>query len=465
MRRRIGARPLNFRFVVCYAAVAGALSIATAQEAEIVVRQNQPPILNVLPPTAAERTAPGVGKFVIFTREETSREWDHIAGAWECIPSQPQTPLMKRVEFCHSPWCANPLLDTLVADDGDGLHPRFARLQVNKGRGEYTVNIYDINYRTWDVRCIWQGDQFHAFGVLGGSVFCRADDEWCRIDAATGEISKDVPFTPVTTEDEFWIVRKPGETQRCWSYDPRTQQFVAHFADVEKPADGFSWSKLSPDGKHRAWILAPMPRGWYGGPITGRLMLQRDGEAADISVPIEFHAIGGSGVPVIPTHIQFKFAPQGKLVFRAGIGEKAERDRVWTVDVATGKVDADETAHVPQVWSPQSMLDGVPVPDYLREEVNQFGHFGRSGLAPAFLMHLGVIDKKPEFPDCEAGVSRDGRHVLYKALKGPLADEFVYGDLVTKQVVRWKSPDVLKRCNAMDFVWIDTPPPTNGEAR
>ena len=148
MRRRIGARPLNFRFVVCYAAVAGALSIATAQEAEIVVRQNQPPILNVLPPTAAERTAPGVGKFVIFTREETSREWDHIAGAWECIPSQPQTPLMKRVEFCHSPWCANPLLDTLVADDGDGLHPRFARLQVNKGRGEYTVNIYDINYRS-----------------------------------------------------------------------------------------------------------------------------------------------------------------------------------------------------------------------------------------------------------------------------------------------------------------------------
>ena len=38
------------------------------------------PILNVFPPVTAEQSEPGVGKFVVFTREPTGQDWDYIAG-------------------------------------------------------------------------------------------------------------------------------------------------------------------------------------------------------------------------------------------------------------------------------------------------------------------------------------------------------------------------------------------------
>ena len=41
--------------------------------------------------------------------------------------------------------------------------------------------------------------------------------------------------------------------------------------------------------------------------------------------------------------------------------------------------------------------------------------------------------------------------------KGPLAGVFIYGDLITKQTVRWDSPEVLDRADALEFVWVETP--------
>lgn len=74
-------------------------------------------------------------------------------------------------------------------------------------------------------------------------------------------------FVPVATDSSFWLVRKPGETQGCWSYSPQQRQYIAHFGPVDPPPDGFSQSKLSPDGRSMAWVLAPMPRGWQGGTL------------------------------------------------------------------------------------------------------------------------------------------------------------------------------------------------------
>ena len=97
------------------------------------------------------------------------------------------------------------------------------------------------------------------------------------------------------------------------------------------------------------------------------------------------------------------------------------------------------------------------MPKYLRPHIKELKHFGRSGLAPAFLLHLGILNERPEYPRCTAGVSRDGRHVLYRAKNGPLAGVFIYGDLLTKQSVRWRSPDGLD-CNiSQEFIWVETP--------
>jgi hypothetical protein len=97
------------------------------------------------------------------------------------------------------------------------------------------------------------------------------------------------------------------------------------------------------------------------------------------------------------------------------------------------------------------------VPDYLRPYVRNLLHFGRDGLAPAFFLHLGLLKEAPEYPDCIAGVSRDGRHVLYRARKGPLSDVYVYGDLHTKQTIRFKSPENLDAVDSQEFVWVETP--------
>ena len=111
---------------------------------------------------------------------------------------------------------------------------------------------------------------------------------------------------------------------------------------------------------------------------------------------------------------------------------------------------------MPAAGDGSAVLDGVPVPDYLRGQVSELRHFGRSGLAPAFLLHLGILKEPPAYADCTAGVSRDGRHVLYAAKKGPLSGFYIYGDLLTQQTLRWKSPAGLDCRDAQAFVWVET---------
>lgn len=432
------------------------VAISPAQGLENVIPRNQNPILQVFPPSAAEQSKTGTGKFVVFTREQVGTNWDYIAGAWECIPSHPEIPVTKRAEFCHSSWNGDQLLNTLVMDDSWGMHPRFLRLQVDSGDRDYAVNLYDINYRTWEVRCIWQGRRLTAFGLMGDSIFCNSTDGWLLLDAASGILSNNVPFTPIETDGNYWLVRKTGETEGCWSYDRVKRQFIAHFGPVDEPALGFRQSRLSPDGRSRAWVLAPMPRGWHGGAIAGTLILQRDGGKEEISAPIEMQAVMGSGVPVIPRDIELKFSPEGQLQFRARKGENEAEDHVWSIDIPTGKVSSGIARHLLAADDASAVLDGVPVPDYLRKHVSGVKHFGRSGLAPAFLLYMGILKQRPEYPDCIAGVSRDGRHVLYRAKKGPLSRVYIYGDLLTKQTVRWKSPDGLDCRGSQEFVWVET---------
>jgi len=44
-----------------------------------------------------------------------------------------------------------------------------------------------------------------------------------------------------------------------------------------------------------------------------------------------------------------------------------------------------------------------------------------------------------------------------KAQKGPFAGVFIYGDLQTKQILRWTSPAGIKPGDSMEFVWAETP--------
>jgi hypothetical protein len=442
--------------------VAGVLVVSgafwQAQGVGDLIPSNQNPILQVFPPSSAEQSRPGTKKFIIFTREQVGTNWDFIAGAWECIPSHPEIPITKRAEFCHSSWDANQLLDVLVADTSCGMYPRFARLQVDSGTADYTINLYDINYRTWEIRCIWQGHRLGAFGVMGNSIFCHNMADWLLLDARSGAISEAVPFIPlgIDCNHNYWPVWKPGETNGCWSYDPVQGQFIAHFKPVDEPEGGIIRWRMSPDGRSMAWVLGPIPDSWKGGALAGRLVLQRDGAREDVSVPIEMQAFNGASA-VIPLDIELQFSSDSRLSFRARKATDAEEDRVWTIEVATGKVTSGVVRHLTAANNSSTVLSGVPVPDYLREQVGAFKHFGRGGLAPAFLLYMGILKHRPGFDDCRAGVSRDGRHVLFRTKDGPLSGFYFYGDLVKKQIVRWKSPEALRPGDAQEFVWAETP--------
>jgi len=429
---------------------------ASAQGLINTIPKNQAPLSQTFQPAVTEQMPSGTGKFVIFTREPTEKpnEWDFIAGAWECIPSRPNAPVTKRVEFCHSAGNAEPLLDTLVRDDSNGLYPRFVSLSVD------TVNLYDINYRTWEVRCIWQGDRLTAFGLMKNFVFCQDSSNWFRLDVSSGKISKDVPFIPLEVDENFWLVRKVGENSGCWSYDREKEQFVGHFGEVDESQTAGSRSLLSPDGRNRAWILVPTPKAWRGGVgmVGGIFQLQRDGKDEDVRIPVELQVktARGSG-RLIPIGAHLCFAEGGKVEFSATRTPKAKKQRVWSIDLASAKIAETERSLNAQKDHGPLFFDGVPAPDYLRSYLKDLWHYGRSGLAPAFLMHVGILKKQPDYPDCTAGVSPDGRHILYKAKEGRLADAFIYGDLKTKQTVRWAAPAGIKRSDSMEFVWVETP--------
>ena len=438
----------------------GRLSIAFDQGFTNTIPRKQPPLSRTFPPVPKEQTPSGTGKFVIFTREDTGKtnEWDFIAGVWECIPSKPEIPITKRIEFCHSSWNADALLNVLARDNRDGLHPRFVRLQVDANERYYRVNLYDINYRTWETRCIWQGERLIGFGVLMNFVYCDGDQEWFRLDATTGKLIKDLPFIPLDVDGEFWLVRKPGEKSGCWSYDRRTEKFIGQFGSVDEPWPGDTRSLLSADGKNRAWILVPLPKdAWDGGVVDGMFLLQRDGHTEDIRVPVKLKAVAGFGRPIIPIGTDLRFTHEGKVEFSAQQTTQENEERAWAIEIASGNITESMRPNTPSKNDAVLLFDGSPAPDYLRTYLKDLWHFGRTGLAPAFLMHLGILKKQPEYPDCTAGVSRDGRHILYKAKEGLLADVFIYGDLQTKQIVRWTSPAGIKPSDSMGFVWVETP--------
>ena len=434
-----------------------------AQGLEDVIPSDPPPLRKVFPPAEDEMENGGLGKFVIFTREKSGKKntWDFVAGAWECIPSRPDLPVTKRLEFCQSPWAADALLDTL-SGRSEGLFPQFAKLQVKSGVRGFATNLYAIDYQTWEVECLWQGPRLHAFGAIGNTIFCSdIDHKPLQLDVETRELSYDVPFVPLFQKDGFWVVRKQSDppTTDSWSYDLERRKFISRFKEVERGR--FSWSILSDDGTHQAWIMADPPDGWRkAGMIEGKLILQRPANQPDIVVPVEIYARPGSGRPVIPLGLQLRFTADA-VELETPDAEQAEQWRKWRIALKDGTVTSETGAADPLEDNDEqpTTFDDVPLADYLHPRVHEFSHFGRGGLAPAFLMHQGILKKAPEFPDCEAAASPDGRHILYRADDGPLAGEFIYGDLHEKKVVRWKSPEKLPIGSSLNIVWVPAPKP------
>lgn len=157
---------------------------------------------------------------------------------------------------------------------------------------------------------------------------------------------------------------------------------------------------------------------------------------------------------MLPSYIGLNFTFGDIAEFRSD----QETGRQWNIDLITGKVVSGKLVPLPEVEKPpaHSEISGVPVPEYLREALKPFVHFGRGGLAAAFLTQQGILKRQPQYPDAITAASPDGRHILYMPHKGELHGELIYGDTTEKRVVRWKRPESLKHVTG-DFFWVVTP--------
>ena len=160
----------------------------SAQGLKYVIPRNQKAVLTFAP-TAAEQSRPvqESSSFLRANKEVKTGTSSRGLGSASRLARRPRSRSAPNFAIRHG--MARPLLDSIVADDSHGKYPRFMRLQVDSGDRDYAVNLYDINYRTWDVRCLWQGPRLWSFGVLGDSIFCNSEDGWLLVNTASGAIN------------------------------------------------------------------------------------------------------------------------------------------------------------------------------------------------------------------------------------------------------------------------------------
>jgi hypothetical protein len=453
-------------------------ALSTAAQTLIdVIPRSQPPEVRVFPPKESERTAPGTGKFVLFTREKVgaSNEWDFVAGAWECIPDRPQVPITRRIRFPHAPGQPEPLLQYPVDRRSRDQFPRWVKLRVPREDSRAQTFLYDINYRTWETRCVWAGTNlWWAFGIFQNQIVCKGPGGWRALNPHAGTWVEGSSVLPLGADGSHWLVRRSPDASEVWSFQPETGRFVGQFKDPGVDMIREDLWKLSPDGEWLAWLevqfpanLAPPwwvrtlekfgidPPAWEAfRQVPGHVVVRHAGRESDLPLPVTLLASTRRGS--FEEH-HLEFLGGDALEFSAIQSGNAPQEAVWRLDLKTGKVSRTERPLVTRQDAELAVFDGVPTPAYLRRHLLNFRHFGRDGMAPAFLRYKGILGADPQYADCVAGVSPDGRHILYHAKSGPLSEEFIYGDLLTQQVVRWPRPQDLAADDAMTFVWVETP--------
>jgi hypothetical protein len=417
----------------------------------------------------------GTEKFIIFARERVAGggQWDYIATAWEYIPNRSEQPITCRVRFERSSWSP----DLLFWDEPSDC-PEFVRFQVNCAEGPhgYTVNLYEIDYRTWDVVTRLQAPQIIGLGVSAERVFLgvgdssRASTRLWVLNRSTGVIEPPArPFHKLDDFGELWLIKYDDADKHEFAvFSPHANKAVREFT-----LRGFDHSfenerALSPDAKRLAvyrdidfpsagiWNSAPEP-------IRGEWTLWNLETEQRRSFTVTTFAAQGSGVAIVRAHFDYWFEKDGRFRCTSATSDAAalaalpeekppeELLEVVTVDALTG-----ETSREP--LTPENIAHGrryarMPkyVPAYLglgsQEPIDEHD------VAHAFLKHCRVNYKVPtEWLATNVGFSDDGQRFLLKMDKGDEAEDFFFGDLVKQNVRRIEAlSEALRDANDMSI--------------
>jgi hypothetical protein len=141
----------------------------------------------VHPPAAADRLPPGAETFVVFSLEpeEDADAPAWVAKAWEYVPSRPGDGLALRCELAEALGPAQPVpqapeLLMLQVYRLKSVDPTRSRdpltAAVRRPLRDLGVNLYTIDYRSWDVRLRLKSDSVAVQSSEGGRICLKTGE-------------------------------------------------------------------------------------------------------------------------------------------------------------------------------------------------------------------------------------------------------------------------------------------------
>ena len=435
------------------------------------------------PPSPDERTSPGTEKFVVFVREPRPGDWNFMATVWEYVPSRPDEPMMCRVHLEPSHWSP----DMLVWRQAN-TSPDLITLQVpyESAPFGYRMNLYGVNYRSWEVATFLRADSIGAEGTMRDRAYLSVRELQTGrrtlqvLDRSTGRLETSPKyFERVLGIGGTWIVRFEGAPHGSFAlFDPESNATIREFLLSDYPQSPFvevRQSGLTPNCRYWAvfddvdWPNSVVWENPTPTPMTGRYLIYDTESGEPTIVPVRLIGSLGSGKAIVRTGLEWWFASDGTfrcLTATAEAGELASLldNRPWTdfFDILTVDPVSGSTSRGPYSASDVPSAPTSPeapsyAPEYLTLDMKRPL---KSDVAEAFLKFKGLEFEFEQnvWSGTKAAFSVDGKRFFAKMTKGPEDRDFFYGDLDTKELRRAKAPsEALAKANDLEIHCVITP--------
>jgi hypothetical protein len=448
--RRLGARAGFIILLAAACAQPNAVGAPTAKQGpRSAIPEDQPALRRTWPPEKSSRTSSGIEKVILFSREPIA------AGAWEFIPSRPDSGVIKRVEFTRSAWSAD-----LLVDDAKGELLSFVRLQVDTRPGQsYTVNLYRIDYSTWDVSVLAHSKPFpfDRWGAGAGQIYLGSSEGMLVMDQRTGQISN--PPTPcgllARISDDAWLVRQREGARDVLLFDPSRNAFGPSVQLSDSDHARSKWYHLSPSRRFLVSVQQPADDATGFPKIENTPLRIYDLEnRKTLDYTVRTFIIAGYGVPYHFPYFDCWFSGPDELRVQSGLPDHLKPTDInvseTMFDLRGGsrsdrKVDSLRKCDCP---TPPRYR-----PPYLTtiEEVTDVDQ----DLAAAFMKHKGISWKRERnWSAACIGYNVDGTRFFLRVFSGELRDRFFLGDLKKGQLLQITVPPELLEDNALNIVWV-----------
>lgn len=435
--------------------------------------QSKPIGLKIYPPDESLVTSPENGKFIIFTRESLSeKDWHHSANAWEFDPHQLPYQLVKRTTFKQSDWKPYVLSDS-PTERSAGL----VRLQAAKDPlgDNVTVDLYDIDYRTWNVEKLLTRGMLNYLGEEGDNFYIETERGIEIINLKTREVSlRKETFELWSDNGKHWLTsRGNGEHLRYFLFDPARDIELKELPLTFPPA--YYKSALSPDSRYLTQLA---PISWedlksrqkeagvewsFTVSLESQLHILNLETSESFTTPIRRYATVGSGVPVWGMPASLEFINPHTLFYRTGKQKNHALPRLEffdnrnkhlspvNLDVSTREVL--EPAILPK--KPPSKWPAIPNDLQTNREYPHQEH----AAVHALLSHNGLkYEISHAWDGTSVAYSDDQKTFLAKLHSGNEDFDYFYGNLETKALHRIKPPTkTLAEANAIEISFVITP--------